>query len=65
MKVMVEFEIEEAEGLLAVCGEVPPINFGPHAAAGRERLQQAVKVERGCGGSAEPTPGQAELEKAA
>jgi hypothetical protein len=41
MKVMVEFEIEEAEGLLAVCGEVPPINFGPHAAAGRERLQQA------------------------
>lgn len=56
MKVMVEFPIKEAEGLLAVCNEVPPINFGPHAAAGRERLQRAVDIEKGSGGGAALRP---------
>jgi hypothetical protein len=56
--VMVEFTIEEAEGILVRLAPDPhpPLSATECDAAeqGRQRLERAVKVERGFGGNSQP-----------
>lgn len=62
MTVLVEFPLDEAQGILAALdgGHTMSGREGAAAEAGRARLLQAVRVEIGPGGSAK-----AEAEKAA
>lgn len=59
-RVMVEFPIEEAEGLLKRVAPDGTVSMNAAeclaAEAGRDRLEQAVRVERGAGGLAEMPP---------
>lgn len=65
MKVMVEFPIEEAAAILVKLQAADGsdwIDSDPDLVSGARRLEQAVNVERGTGGSA---PAQSEQERSA
>lgn len=52
--VLIEPTAEEAEALLSVLYRVPDREIGTKARVAIVRLEQALRVERGPGGSAEP-----------
>lgn len=59
--VLCEFTLAEAEGILRRLDGDESVD--PHAASGRSRLQRAVNIEKGPGGSAEEV--EAVMEEAA